>query len=108
MSRTKTSIWEILRHHVGLSQAREAVASTGLDSITALFAHNQAKRSLARARGGTEPRLGTFICGPGWWWASGGNVARPRCAAFGHLEVVAVAKAEAPCRHYFTDVPDRI
>jgi len=46
---------------VEVSQARQAVASADLDYITALFAHNLAKLSLARALGGTEGRLGAYL-----------------------------------------------
>jgi len=46
---------------VEVSQARQAVASADLDYITALFAHNLAKLSLARALGGTEGRLSAYL-----------------------------------------------
>jgi outer membrane protein TolC len=46
---------------VEVSQSRQAVASADLDYITALFAHNLAKLSLARALGGAEGRLGEYL-----------------------------------------------
>jgi outer membrane protein TolC len=46
---------------VEVSQAGEALASADLDYITALFAHNLAKLSLARALGGTEKRVGDYL-----------------------------------------------
>jgi outer membrane protein TolC len=46
---------------VEVSQARQSVASSDLDYITALFAHNLAKLSLARSLGRAEPRLTTFL-----------------------------------------------
>jgi outer membrane protein TolC len=46
---------------VEVSQARQALASADLDYITALFAHNLAKLSLARALGGAEGRLGEYL-----------------------------------------------
>jgi len=44
-----------------VTQAVEATASAELDAITALFAHNLAKLSLARALGGAEQRLPDFL-----------------------------------------------
>ena len=44
-----------------VTQASEALASAELDSITALFAHNLAKLSLARALGNTEQRLPDYL-----------------------------------------------
>jgi len=44
-----------------VTQAVEAVSSADLDYITALFAHNLAKLSLARALGGAERRVGDFL-----------------------------------------------
>jgi len=46
---------------VEVSQSRQAVASADLDYITALFAHNLAKLSLARALGGAEARLAAYL-----------------------------------------------
>jgi outer membrane protein TolC len=46
---------------VEVSQARQSVASADLDYITALFAHNLAKLSLARSLGGAESRLGAYL-----------------------------------------------
>ncbi|MDE3195733.1 MAG: TolC family protein [Acidobacteriota bacterium] len=46
---------------VEVTQAEEAVASADLDYITALFAHNLAKLSLARALGQAEKRLPAFL-----------------------------------------------
>jgi outer membrane protein TolC len=46
---------------VEVTQASEAVASADLDYITALFAHNLAKLSLARALGGAEKRLPDYL-----------------------------------------------
>ena len=46
---------------VEVSQARQSVASADLDYITALFAHNLAKLSLARSLGGAEKRLGAYL-----------------------------------------------
>ncbi len=46
---------------VEVTQAVEAVASADLDYITALFAHNLAKLSLARALGGAEKRVPDFL-----------------------------------------------
>jgi len=46
---------------VEVSQAVEAVSSADLDYITALFAHNLAKLSLARAMGQAEKRLPAFL-----------------------------------------------
>jgi len=46
---------------VEVTQAEEAVASADLDYITALFAHNLAKLSLARALGGAERRVGDYL-----------------------------------------------
>jgi len=46
---------------VEVSQSRQAVASADLDYITALFAHNLAKLSLARALGGAEARLTSYL-----------------------------------------------
>jgi outer membrane protein TolC len=46
---------------VEVTQAVESVASADLDSITALFAHNLAKLSLARALGGAEKRVGDYL-----------------------------------------------
>lgn len=48
---------------VEVTQAAEAVASADLDRITALFVHNLAKLSLARALGQAEQRLGEFLPG---------------------------------------------
>lgn len=44
-----------------VTQAEEAVATSDLDLITALFAHNLAKLSLARALGNAEQRLPDFL-----------------------------------------------
>jgi outer membrane protein TolC len=44
-----------------VTQAVEAVASSDLDAITALFAHNLAKLSLARALGDTETKLQAYL-----------------------------------------------
>jgi outer membrane protein TolC len=46
---------------VEVTQAAEAVATADLDRITALFVHNLAKLSLARALGQAEMRLGGFL-----------------------------------------------
>jgi outer membrane protein TolC len=46
---------------VEVSQAVEAVSSADLDYITALFAHNLAKLSLARAMGQAEKRVPSFL-----------------------------------------------
>jgi outer membrane protein TolC len=46
---------------VEVSQSRQALASADLDYITALFAHNLAKLSLARALGGTEAHLAAYL-----------------------------------------------
>jgi outer membrane protein TolC len=46
---------------VEVTQASEAVASADLDYITALFAHNLAKLSLARALGGAERRVADYL-----------------------------------------------
>ena len=46
---------------VEVTQAVEAVASSDLDAITALFAHNLAKLSLARALGNAEQRLPDYL-----------------------------------------------
>jgi outer membrane protein TolC len=46
---------------VEVTQAVEAVSSADLDYITALFAHNLAKLSLARALGGAEQRVGDYL-----------------------------------------------
>ena len=46
---------------VEVTQAVEAVSSSDLDYITALFAHNLAKLSLARAMGQAEKRVPTFL-----------------------------------------------
>ena len=46
---------------VEVTEAQEAVASSELDYITALFAHNLAKLSLARALGQTEQRLPDYL-----------------------------------------------
>jgi len=46
---------------VEVTQASEAVASADLDYITALFAHNLAKLSLARALGGAERRVPDYL-----------------------------------------------
>jgi outer membrane protein TolC len=46
---------------VEVSQSRQAMASADLDYITALFAHNLAKLSLARALGGAEAHLGEYL-----------------------------------------------
>ena len=46
---------------VEVTQAQEAVASSDLDYITALFAHNLAKLSLARALGGAERRVPDYL-----------------------------------------------
>jgi outer membrane protein TolC len=46
---------------VEVTQAVEAVSSGDLDYITALFAHNLAKLSLARALGGAEKRVGDYL-----------------------------------------------
>jgi outer membrane protein TolC len=44
-----------------VTQAVESVASSDLDAITALFAHNLAKLSLARALGDTETKLDAYL-----------------------------------------------
>lgn len=46
---------------VEVSQAREAVAQADLDYISAVFAHNLAKLSLARATGRAEERYPQFL-----------------------------------------------
>jgi outer membrane protein TolC len=46
---------------VEVSQAQQSVASADLDYITALFAHNLAKLSLARSLGGAEGHLGAYL-----------------------------------------------
>jgi len=46
---------------VEVTQAREAVAESDLDYISAVFAHNLAKLSLARAIGKAEERYPTFL-----------------------------------------------
>ncbi len=46
---------------VEVLQAQEAVASSDLDYITALFAHNLAKISLARSIGKAEENYGAFL-----------------------------------------------
>jgi len=46
---------------VEVVQSQEAVASSDLDYITALFAHNLAKLSLARAMGHAEQRLPDYL-----------------------------------------------
>jgi outer membrane protein TolC len=51
---------------VEVSQSRQAVASADLDYMTALFAHNLAKLSLAPALGGAEGRLGEYLGNKVW------------------------------------------
>jgi outer membrane protein TolC len=46
---------------VEVTQAIEVVSGADLDYITALFAHNLAKLSLARALGGAENRVGDYL-----------------------------------------------
>jgi outer membrane protein TolC len=46
---------------VEVTQAREAVAEADLDYISAVFAHNLAKLSLARAQGKAEDRYVTYL-----------------------------------------------
>jgi outer membrane protein TolC len=46
---------------VEVVQSQEAVASADLDYITALFAHNLAKLSLARAIGHAEQKLPDYL-----------------------------------------------
>jgi len=46
---------------VEVVQSEEAVASAELDNITALFAHNLAKLSLARAMGNAEQKLLSYL-----------------------------------------------
>jgi len=46
---------------VEVTQADETLASANLDYITALFAHNLAKLSLARALGGAENRVADYL-----------------------------------------------
>jgi outer membrane protein TolC len=46
---------------VEVVQSQEALASADLDYITALFAHNLAKLSLARAMGHAEQKLPTYL-----------------------------------------------
>jgi outer membrane protein TolC len=46
---------------VDVSQAQATVASAELDYINAVFAHNVAKLSLARAAGGADQNLGRFL-----------------------------------------------
>jgi outer membrane protein TolC len=46
---------------VEVTQAREAVAGADLDYISAVFAHNLAKLSLARAVGRTEERYSAYL-----------------------------------------------
>jgi len=46
---------------VEVTQADETLASANLDYITALFAHNLAKLSLARALGGAENRVTDYL-----------------------------------------------
>jgi outer membrane protein TolC len=48
-------------HSVEVVQSQEAVASADLDYITALFAHNLAKLSLARAIGHAEQKLPDYL-----------------------------------------------
>jgi len=43
------------------TQAQETAATAELDSITSLFAHNLAKLSLARALGGAEEKLPSYL-----------------------------------------------
>ena len=47
--------------NVEVIQAQEGVASANLDYITALFAHNLAKLSLARALGNAEQHVTEFL-----------------------------------------------
>jgi outer membrane protein TolC len=46
---------------VEVIQAEEGVASANLDYITALFAHNLAKLSLARALGNAQQHVTEFL-----------------------------------------------
>jgi outer membrane protein TolC len=47
--------------NVEVVQAQEGVASANLDYITALYAHNLAKLSLARALGNAEQHATEFL-----------------------------------------------
>jgi outer membrane protein TolC len=47
--------------NVEVVQAEESVASANLDYITALYAHNLAKLSLARALGNAEQHAAEFL-----------------------------------------------
>jgi outer membrane protein TolC len=66
---------------VEVIQARQTVASADLDYITALFAHNLAKLSLARSLGGAEGHLGAYL-GPEAV-VTGARTANPAPAASG-------------------------
>ncbi len=71
---------------VEVSQAQQAVASADLDYITALFAHNLAKLSLARSLGGAEEHLGAYL-GPEAV-VTGARIAEPAPAPRDALAVV--------------------
>jgi outer membrane protein TolC len=58
---TREKLEEGISDSVEVTQAAEAVSSADLDNITALFAHNLAKLSLARALGGAEKRVPDYL-----------------------------------------------
>lgn len=58
---TKEKFESGVSNSVDVSQAQQVMASADLDYITALFAHDLAKLSLARALGGAEGRLGAYL-----------------------------------------------